>query len=708
MHGIFRQICRIYPASKTFTFLLDGLRNKNSRTRAECLDELGRLLSRNGLSVLTPAKHLPMIAGMISDRDPQVRNAALNFLVHAKSLMGPAALQKYLTALSQRDLDLLEERLKRVAAGEPIEALVERAEDVEMVDAPLPQVIEPTPVSVSVPATITSAISQSIHYDLPTPSLPHIRRSFEPSALTHPLDQAIDQIQFSTDLVCIHALQLLEGYLNDVFEGEDSGRLGDVCERVDGLAHALLVRLKEACSITFDIPELVAQKNRLCRYVCNALVLVLDSRLLARTLSEEVLQLLIAEMLAALCSDRLPLFDDHELLEQSLNLLIVKFLTNVPVNRAYRSLLSVLKEAFRTPPTEENALKFPELTLKCTWKLTRGLSGRLDSLDCSALLADIHGFLLALPPIEWKMRANEGLPFADLPLRTMKTILAELVEAGGLTVLQALPQIADLPESFLFSYLKTLLVSKGHAEEAIDQAAGLVSDAVAEVAVEDVQMTDEADVTMEVEATTIDPSVLNQAQIDGFLREVCAQICSKPDTRLGLQQLFDFRAQHPYARPQIEAFLAGLGDFFYKYIQRSLDRLEMEQAQMSALRRTHSTASAGESVSVEAYKAKLLQLRQQIFGDEATSSSPAMGNENHPPAHPDSPGLRRAVSQLESPKTRAIRLNNAPSTPTKLSAAMDLASSMSTTHNSPTTTASPTSSSILSLKERLARLRGQQ
>ena len=56
LRQLFRQLCRIYPASKLFTHLIDGLKAKGAKTRSECLEEMHCLLSRNGLSVLHSSK----------------------------------------------------------------------------------------------------------------------------------------------------------------------------------------------------------------------------------------------------------------------------------------------------------------------------------------------------------------------------------------------------------------------------------------------------------------------------------------------------------------------------------------------------------------------------------------------------------------------------------------------------------------------------
>lgn len=701
IHSIFRQVCRIYPASKIFAYFMDGLKNKNSRTRSECLEELAKLLSRNGLSVLQPSRHLPAIGSLISDRDSQVRNAALNVLVQANQLMGPAALQKYLQGLSSKDLDMLDERLKRAAAGikEPV---VEKEENVDMTDAPLPQVIDnPVEVASSALGLNLNSMMDYSNTEIPSPAPPTFRRSFEPSMLSNPLDHAIDQIQFSTDLVCIHALQTLETHLNNN-EVDDDMRV-----RINTLTHALIVRMKEATSTSYDVQEVAQMKSRLCRYVTNALVLITTNPSLCCELNEDVIELLVSETLSALVSERIRVFEDQEQLEKALNILIVKVLEGVPQNRSYSALLTVLREAFRMPPAESD--KFPELVMKCLWKLTKQLSINLQTsgrINIPELLAEVHSFLTSLPPIEWKMRSNEGLAFQDLPLRTVKTILHEIVQHCGIKVLDELSLIPDPEDSFVLSYLKAMLQARGISEQEINHH--LKSNDNLDMDVDQTEFS--ADVEMNVDSSELQPleshsKELSSEQIAVFLREVCSQICSKPDTRLGLQQLYEFRAAHPYALEQINQFLVGLGDFFHKYISRSLERIEVERIQANSLKRS-ALNSNDSGNTVEAYKQKLVQLRQQIFGTvESNESSSNVSSENQPPNSPSAlSALRRANSHMDSPKMRSIRPNELGS-PTKLSAAMDLASAAMPPGSPTPAPASP--SSILSLKERLARLRGE-
>lgn len=120
---LLRQILLVYPYTKVFVYVMDGLKSKNARQRTECLDELGYLIESYGLTVCQPSQQaaLKEIARNISDRDNSVRNAALNCVVQAYFLAGDK-IYKLIGQLNDKDLSMLDERIKR--AKKPKKAVV--------------------------------------------------------------------------------------------------------------------------------------------------------------------------------------------------------------------------------------------------------------------------------------------------------------------------------------------------------------------------------------------------------------------------------------------------------------------------------------------------------------------------------------------------------------------------------------------------------
>ncbi|KRF82972.1 protein mini spindles isoform X3 [Drosophila virilis] len=111
---VLRQINLLYPFTKVFSYVMDGLKSKNARQRTECLDELTFLIENYGLGICQPSQQVALkeIARQISDRDNSVRNAALNCIVMAYFLAGEK-IYKLIGQLNEKDLSMLDERIKR-------------------------------------------------------------------------------------------------------------------------------------------------------------------------------------------------------------------------------------------------------------------------------------------------------------------------------------------------------------------------------------------------------------------------------------------------------------------------------------------------------------------------------------------------------------------------------------------------------------------
>lgn len=109
-----KQIVSIYSASKSFPYILEGLRSKNNRTRIECADLVGFIIDHYGVEVkvenfMLPflfffpvlmclhfmleqisgqLKSLQIVAGLTAERDGEIRKAALNTLATGYKILG--------------------------------------------------------------------------------------------------------------------------------------------------------------------------------------------------------------------------------------------------------------------------------------------------------------------------------------------------------------------------------------------------------------------------------------------------------------------------------------------------------------------------------------------------------------------------------------------------------------------------------------------
>ena len=107
----------LYPASKVYPIILESTKVKNSKQKAVCLEFLARLVEEFGMSICGPASAgaVKQMATAIGDRDQAVRNAALNCMLSVHMHIGER-LYKQVTHLGQKEMGMLEERIKRSAA----------------------------------------------------------------------------------------------------------------------------------------------------------------------------------------------------------------------------------------------------------------------------------------------------------------------------------------------------------------------------------------------------------------------------------------------------------------------------------------------------------------------------------------------------------------------------------------------------------------
>ncbi|CAG8549433.1 3362_t:CDS:10, partial [Funneliformis caledonium] len=158
------------------------------------------------------------------------------------------------------------------------------------------------------------------------------------------------------------------------------------------------------------------------------------------------------------------LMDGGQQLSKALNVSMVKVLENSNRNRTYSALISILEKSSSNlrevdAATATTQTKFTELIMKCLWKLAKTVQDNLKAgiLSPNQLLRDLNSFFLATPPAEWKRRAAEKVPLGEMPLRTVKTLLLELVTGLGDNVYEHLDLIEDPQRSYVYPYLHHMI-----------------------------------------------------------------------------------------------------------------------------------------------------------------------------------------------------------------------------------------------------------
>ncbi|XP_059352575.1 cytoskeleton-associated protein 5-like isoform X2 [Daphnia carinata] len=603
VHGIFKTLWRIYPASKLFPYAMEGIKTKNARQRTECLEELGSLIEEFGVAVCQPSPSVALkeVAKQIADRDNAVRSAALNCIVHAYCQEGEKV-YKLIGQLSEKDMSLLEERIKRSAknrpppgaapaktaqtptpnpgptspdtrSGLPVRgarpASAYYASDNKNTRVEVAERPQARPISgvfameleqtVQKAAGLRGNIDSSIHIDLVQVNfddilneavpMPRYKRTAVGSSQatdqfgkinsTDPaLDINISQIAHPSLNVSLNAVQHVENVIN---KSADESWLET---RVDQILIGCTMQLRLLYqSQDRSLKDIIQGYKALLRLL---MALFVQSNLAQRG-SRDVLRDLANLSLHVMLDSRLETADDADQVVRALNVLVLKMVEKSDHTAMTSALLRLLHDAVGS---DNSNGKYIELVMKCLWRIVRNLNDWINTINISTILVDLHAFLKAYPSSVWKDRQS------DTPIRTIKTIIHTLVRLQGDAILSNLGAIDNLKDSELEPYLQKLLKSGVSKEK--DSASKLPTG-------------DQLSGVPEKKDSSVKIRRLSKSTQE-TLTAIFRKIGSKELSQEGLAQLYEFKQRYPDA--DIEPFLSRSSDFFKNYIERGLKFIE--------------------------------------------------------------------------------------------------------------------------------------
>ncbi|KAI8898868.1 armadillo-type protein [Globomyces pollinis-pini] len=643
LRGILKKLGYVYPVSKLFNFLIRGLDSKNSKTRMECLEEVASLIQRNGLNVFTPAKAIPLIAVHVGDRDAPVRNAALNALCQAYLVIGDD-LHKHLIKLSDKDKDIIAERIRRVASSQaPIVGGIKKKASVS----------RPTTPASNIPTSVLSPSRKQ------KPATPKPEFSENPSNEVAPSKV---RKQFSLDLDKLNLLDSRSASASNLQAAQGSSsislasivtetrtenvddrldvRLDIAMEQLAGASKDIaleasrhiekllgahpnheVIRSRDMVGIIIPImnntfTNLTANDvptNRLCKHLTSILIQIFSSKESTNYVPYESLENAVRTILLRLVDPTLALADVSKNLSRALNMLMVRVIENCEPNTTFRVLLQLLREGslnddsfFMSSTAIQN--KFTELVMKCLWKITKLIPNFLnnDQLQVDSLLVDIHIFLEAAPPHYWKQKsANNHNLHSDMPLRTVKTIMHELVNVLQDNVLESAITLPNQSSNYTINYLRQMILS-------VHKKKG-------------------GPTTVQNITSTVSKSSPDDKQLEFMLDQIFNQIADKKETKLGIQRLYDIQKQYPHILPMVEEKVAKTGSYFQGYIRRSLANLSQEEVmsnsnqlsrhQTTNLRTTVRPTTTTTTEDSFDYNQTLQRLQKQFQSREVSNSS---------------------------------------------------------------------------------------
>uniref|UniRef100_A0A672HE37 Cytoskeleton associated protein 5 n=1 Tax=Salarias fasciatus TaxID=181472 RepID=A0A672HE37_SALFA len=674
VRAILAMLCKVYPASKVFPFLMEGTKSKNSKQRAECLEELGCLIEGYGMNVCQPmpAKSLKEIAVHIGDRDTSVRNAALNTVVAVYNVCGDQVYKLIGNVRpppppSRGESRPAGRRLTPAAAppspaaaegtnaqhGEPAHPSIpkEFQLDLDMIEmdqsgvCELPDLVQHKLDELLEPITIPEPKMRSVS--------PHFDDLHNNTAST--INFVISQVASGDINTSIQALAQIDEVLRQDKAEVMSGH-------IDQFLIATLMQLRLIYS-THMADERLDKKDIITLYSCiigNMLSLFsMDS--LAKEASMGVLKDLMHGVIMLMLDGRIEDIEDGQQVIRSVNLLVIRVLENSDQTNVISALLVLLQDSLVTPVPGSPMLT--ELVMKCLWRMIRYLPENINTINLDRVLLDVHNFMKVFPKEKLKQLKS------DVPHRTLKTLLHTLCRLTGAKILDHLSMIENRNESELEAHLRRSFkhshLSGVKSEHGNDR--GLRTD-----------------------------DRMSKAKVSDILSEIFKKIGSKENTKEGLTELYEYKQK--YSDVDLEPFLKNTSQFFQSYVERGLRIIESEREgkpriQSSSVIPQHTgsdSVSSNEEVNLAVYyeKLKVLRQRQGMENTTRVSLRPALCP---PPVASSTDMLHSKLSQLKESRELYQQEHSAPSP----------------THGH-ARSASPAAANLDDLKKRLERIKSKR
>ncbi|KER27531.1 hypothetical protein T265_05422 [Opisthorchis viverrini] len=585
VRGIFRVVVNLYPPSRLFSALANGMKSKINKTRQECIDEMGSLIERFGVNVCQPSVPVALktISQQIGDRDSGVRTAALNSLVSAYALVGEQ-LWKIIGNLSDKDRTMLEERIKR-AGRQPVSSSTEPSEPVSarsIVDRRNRDPSDPRqPPEVARMAPKAAAPMSSCHQralamlnelgDLSpekAPNMPQLNNLdadisdlFQPIELptlkTHArqsvlnallrtspdtasaITMVVTAISSSDFLVSCHALAELDMVLRD-----DKWSL--LVNHVNQILMLITMQLKQVTTRYFGDPTVSGDELRtLLRCHLATIDSLFQRTTLAREASRETLRELIQALLQVMIDERTTEIPDGENVIRAINSLCIRIIDAANGTRVLSAFIRLLHESVSNGNFTN---RFTQSVMKTLWRITKGMESAENNYSFDVILLDCHHFLKAFPSASWKTRKS------DVPIRTIKTLLHVMCRMQGPSILDLLETIPNKEDSELEAYLNRTLKTIGSSGPSAT-----------------VSSSDRPSVNSDTRNKNTLPSAATREKLTDIFKKIGS---NEPEE--GLNELYDFTQMYP--EMDLSVFLSKTSQFFQTYIKQALKNIAIERA----------------------------------------------------------------------------------------------------------------------------------
>ncbi|XP_042315119.1 cytoskeleton-associated protein 5-like [Sceloporus undulatus] len=551
VRAIVKQVTVIYPASRTFCYLLEGAQAKNANQRMGCLKELGWLLKAYGPEVCqpNPRKVLKTIITLTGDSNNAVHNAALRVIATARDVFGIEAF-KTIGNISDKHMSSLEGNIKAVEAKQgkdekscnhfPIarqglsdtfkqnygtDYCLEEEEEAEKKKKEEEGDDDEEEMSfLPTDQPEVENADEMAFYSNPKPGKQLQSVIFEPqikSSSSPNVNMIICQVASGNIGTCIEALLLIQ----EILRQENKVKI--MSGHINQFLIAAVQQLKFLHRLYVTAEEEMRREQVLelySRVICS-MISLFQVESLAQEASAGVLKDLMCSLITLMLDSPVEKPQEGHRISQAVNVLVTKVLEKADQTRLFSSLLLLLCEGMTA---NTNLFAFSEMVAKCLWNVAKRLPETINDVNVDQILLDTHIFMKALS--KEKLQKYQS----SYPFRALKTLLHTLCKVKGDEILDHLRLIEDRDESELEAHLWKVL---GHSRE---------------------------------EQTTTDEDKGSSAEekTDDTLAEIFKKINCKDTARAGLEELYEYKEKYPAA--DLIPFLKTSSLLFRSYVKHGL------------------------------------------------------------------------------------------------------------------------------------------
>lgn len=524
VRAIVKQTTLVYPACRTFHFLLEGAQAKNPNQRMGCLKELEWMLKTYGPDVCqpNPGKALKTIIAFTGDSNNAVHNTALRVIATARDVYGVEAF-KTIGNISEKHMSLLEDSIREAASKQ----VKESAEGSKRSNGSSNEAEEEYSFLFQNQAWMENARKMAFCKDLkPADLVPHGMSLDSPTenSVSSNINMIICHVASGNVRTSIEALAQIKEILNQ----EDKAKA--MSGHINPFLIATLRQLKLIHRLHVTAEEKMRKELIIQLYstlLCSTISLF-QVESLAQEASAGVLKDLMNTLITLLLDSPVGEFQEEQEVTQSINLLIAKVLEKSDQTRILSTLFVLLQESVTA---NTNLLGFSELVAKCLWKTTKSLPQTIGSISLDHLLLNLHTFMKAIPKEKLKQYQS------NYPYRALRNLLHTLCKLKGEEILDHLNLIEDREES--------VGELEAHLRKVVRHLAGQAG-----------------------RGGDNESSCPAEGQVSSALAAIFKKINNKETARAGLEELYEYKKKHPGA--DLEPFLKSCSLLFRSYVKHGL------------------------------------------------------------------------------------------------------------------------------------------